>query len=75
MLRVPFPRLDVAKQLIQLLRDIMQAAPQTHYYAGRPEGNVTGNIGDLCINVNGGAGTTLYVKESGNGTNTGWVAK
>lgn len=75
MLRIPFPRLDLPKQLINLLQQIIALAPYTHYYAGTPEGNVTGNVGDLCINTNGGAGTTLYVKETGNNTSTGWVAK
>jgi hypothetical protein len=42
---------------------------------GSPNSAVTGNIGDLYLNTSGGAGTTLYVKESGAGTNTGWVGK
>jgi hypothetical protein len=42
---------------------------------GSPNGVVTGNPGDLYLNKSGGAGTTLYVKESGSGTNTGWVGK
>ena len=42
---------------------------------GSPNGVVTGNPGDLYLNKSGGAGTTLYVKESGSATNTGWVAK
>lgn len=37
-----------------------------------PEGAITAPIGSLCINTAGGAGTTLYVKESGTG-NTGWA--
>jgi len=41
---------------------------------GSPEGSVTAPIGTLYVNKSGGAGTTLYVKESGTGT-TGWVAK
>jgi hypothetical protein len=41
---------------------------------GSPESVVTGNVGDLYTRTDGGAGTTLYVKESGSG-NTGWVAK
>jgi hypothetical protein len=40
---------------------------------GSPEGAVKGNIGDLFIRTDGGAGTTLYTKESGTG-NTGWAA-
>ena len=42
---------------------------------GGPNGAVTGSPGDLYLNKSGGAGTTLYVKESGTGTNTGWVGK
>jgi hypothetical protein len=42
--------------------------------AGSPQGVVTAVPGSLYTNTSGGAGTTLYVKESGSG-NTGWVAK
>jgi hypothetical protein len=42
--------------------------------AGTPEGSVTAPVGSLYTRTDGGAGTTLYVKESGSG-NTGWVAK
>ena len=41
---------------------------------GTPEGIVTAAIGSLFMRRDGGAGTSLYVKESGTG-NTGWVAK
>jgi hypothetical protein len=41
---------------------------------GTPEGAVTAPVGSLFTRTNGGAGTTLYIKESGSG-NTGWVAK
>jgi hypothetical protein len=40
---------------------------------GSPEAAVTGAIGDLFLRTDGGAATTLYVKESGSG-NTGWIA-
>jgi hypothetical protein len=43
--------------------------------AGTPNGSVNGNPGDLYTDTNGGAGATLYVKESGTGTNTGWTPK
>lgn len=39
-----------------------------------PEGVVTAPIGSLYMRQNGGAGTSLYVKETGTG-NTGWTAK
>ena len=42
--------------------------------AGSPEGAITAPVGSLWTRTDGGASTTLYVKESGTG-NTGWVAK
>lgn len=39
---------------------------------GSPEGVVTAPVGSTWHRTDGGAGTTLYVKESGTG-NTGWV--
>jgi hypothetical protein len=42
--------------------------------SGSPEGVLTAPIGSMWLRTDGGAGTTLYVKESGAG-NTGWVAK
>ena len=44
------------------------------YGNGTPEGVVTAPRGALFTRSDGGAGTTLYIKESGTG-NTGWVAK
>lgn len=41
--------------------------------AGSPEGVVTAPVGSTRFRTNGGASTTLYVKESGSG-NTGWKA-
>lgn len=43
--------------------------------SGSPNSVVSGNPCDLYVNTSGGTGTTLYVKESGVGTTTGWVAK
>jgi hypothetical protein len=44
---------------------------------GDPTGStaVAGNVGDIYQRLDGGPGQTLYVKESGNGTTTGWTAK
>ncbi len=42
--------------------------------AGSPEGALSANVGSLYTRTDGGAGTTLYVKQSGTG-NTGWAAK
>ena len=42
---------------------------------GSPEGVVVGDVGNIYLNTLGGAGTTLYVKESGAATTNGWVSK
>jgi hypothetical protein len=42
---------------------------------GDPLSAVPGNVGDIYQRVDGSAGATLYVKESGDGTTTGWVPK
>jgi len=42
---------------------------------GAPNNAVVGSVGDLYVRTDGGANTTLWVKESGNGTKTGWAAK
>lgn len=46
-------------------------------YTGRgsPEGVVAGRVGALYLREDGGAGTTLYVKETSPTDKTGWVAK
>lgn len=41
---------------------------------GSPETIVTANPGSLFLRADGGAGTSLYVKEAGTG-NVGWVGK
>lgn len=41
---------------------------------GSPEGAVAAIVGALYLRTDGGAGTTLYIKETGAG-NTGWAAK
>jgi hypothetical protein len=46
-----------------------------YYGTGAPEGSVTASIGSIYLRQDGGANTSLYVKESGNNTNTGWVGK
>lgn len=42
---------------------------------GSPEGVVTASPGAVYQNQTGGAGVSIYVKESGVDTKTGWVAK
>lgn len=42
---------------------------------GDPNNKVIGNIGDIFQRLDGTPGATLYVKETGNGTNLGWTKK
>lgn len=44
------------------------------YGTGSPEGVVTAGVGSVFYRLDGGAGTTLYVKQTGTG-NTGWAGK
>ena len=54
----------------------LSAANRTEIFSGHgsPEGIRTAPKGSLYLRYDGGANTTLYVKESGAGA-TGWVAK
>lgn len=52
--------------------DVLEALIQSG--SGSPEGVVTAVVGTLYLRTNGGASTTLYLKESGT-SSTGWVAK
>lgn len=63
---------DAAKDGIALSNGLTTVLAVTG--ANTPEGAVTAPVGSLFLRNNGGANTTLYVKESGAG-NTGWVAK
>lgn len=47
---------------------------RVHTGSGTPEGAVKAPVGHMYLRDDGGASTTLYVKESGTG-NTGWSAK
>lgn len=42
--------------------------------SGSPNTVIPASVGSLWTNTTGGANTTLYVKESGDGTTAGWVA-
>jgi hypothetical protein len=50
------------------------AAPFSTSGSGSPEGVVTAIVGSFYLRTDGGAATSIYIKESGTG-NTGWVAK
>lgn len=55
------------------LRITSASGPRVLSGAGDPEGVVVGSPGDLYLNTSGGTGTSVYTKESGVGTNTGWT--
>jgi hypothetical protein len=42
--------------------------------SGTPEGTISAPVGSMYLRTDGGAGTTLYIKETGTGA-TGWTAK
>lgn len=68
------PRNLYAGTLIRSPKFETAASVQWTSGTGSPESVVTANIGSLYTRTDGGANTTLYVKESGAG-NTGWIAK
>lgn len=54
--------------------DVTAIESRVRHGVGSPESYVAAPVGTLYVRSDGGAGTTLYVKESGTG-NTGWIAK
>lgn len=73
MLKIPFPRLEVSKPLNLLLQEIISRSPDSKEGSGTPEGVITAPPGTLYVNSAGGLGTSLYLKETGDG-DTGWAA-
>ena len=51
-----------------------KTGPKINSGTGTPENAIIASVGSLFMRTDGGAGTSLYVKESGAG-NTGWVGK
>jgi len=67
-----------ALQVNNLVRDYDEKFSRMPIFSGKgsPEGAVAAKIGSIYLRTDGGASTTLYVKESGSGiTKTGWIAK
>lgn len=68
---------SVGRLFLQAYSDLFRGAPGPAFIiwgTGSPETVVTAPVGSLFLRTNGGAATTLYVKESGTAA-TGWVAK
>lgn len=53
---------------------VVNAATAFFVGNGTPEGATAAGVGSVYLRLDGGAGTTLYVKETGTGT-TGWVER
>ena len=64
---------EMLKRLFDIAAGDGEGTRVLHGYA-TPEGAIVADVGALFLRKDGGASTTLYVKESGTGA-TGWVAK
>jgi len=56
------------------MTDMPATLQMIHSGTGTPNGVVTASPGAIYLNISGGAGTTLWVKQTGS-SNTGWVGK
>lgn len=72
-LRDPLNAFQVSTE-IREIKDLLKTLPIL-IGEGSPEGIVSASPPTIYLNRLGGASTTLYVKESGSATNTGWVGK
>lgn len=65
--------LDDALRAIDNLRMLLRTL-SVFIGEGTPEGKQDANRGALFLRTDGGASTSLYIKESGDGTKNGWRA-
>lgn len=73
----PLPLDGPVGRNFQQLQDELQVLTGLAVFvgSGSPNGAVIASPPALYFNRAGGAGVTIYVKESGMNTNTGWVGK
>lgn len=57
-----------------IMNEFDGASVKKFYGRGNPEGVISAKVGSEFIRLDGGVGTTLYIKQSGSG-NTGWAGK
>lgn len=69
-----FRRVNATGDTIAAVAFIGGSNVSIHSGVGSPEASITAVVGSMYLRSDGGAGTTLYVKESGTG-NTGWIPK
>lgn len=65
---------SVAGVYVRVAGNAAPFGPNIIVGSGSPEGAVTARVGSMYLRLDGGAASTMYVKESGTG-NTGWAAK
>lgn len=69
------PELDAIQSNFENLTSFLnEFAGRFFWGTGSPENAVTAPVGCIYFRLDGGAATTLYIKESGTG-NTGWIGK
>ena len=66
---------DTRRAFEQLIAYLGPLREQVRFGTGTPEGVVTAERGTIFQRLDGGAATSIYVKESAGTLNTGWVAK
>lgn len=64
---------DVNRELKKVQKSLSDLPVFMGY--GSPENVVVAKVGSLYLNLDGGANTTLWVKESGSLVSSGWIAK
>lgn len=67
-------RRDVERHALEVGQAINGLANLVRSGLGSPEGVVMAPVGTLYLQLDGGANTTLWIKESGT-SDTGWAAK
>jgi hypothetical protein len=66
-----------AQRNFETVAQLLSTLTEIPFYVGTgsPNGVVTASPPAIYFNRSGGAGTTVYLKESGTSTNVGWVGK
>lgn len=63
------------REVDSILSMLRPLAEKVKWGTGAPESVVVARIGSVYLRLDGGASTSLYVKEAGDGLATGWQAK
>ena len=65
---------DMLRKLYQVIAGEGEKV-RVYYGYGSPENAIVANIGSIYMRKDGGAGTSVYIKEADNDLSSGWVAK